>query len=131
MVTAASTATRSEKLRVQSTETALGARKTPSTKRTSTPKPAALLATASSVVTGVGEPSYTSGAQKWKGKAAILKPRPAKTSTMEKTTAVLRRMSPDSQLPTTASATSPRRRPPERPNRMLKPKTIRPLASAP
>ena len=40
-------------------------------------KPIALLAAASSAVTGVGAPSYTSGAQAWNGTTAILKPNPA------------------------------------------------------
>jgi hypothetical protein len=36
-----------------------------------------LLATLRNAVTGVGEPSYTSGVQKWKGTALILNPNPA------------------------------------------------------
>ena len=32
-------------------------------------------------VTGVGAPSYTSGAQLWKGTAEILKPKPVTTRT--------------------------------------------------
>ena len=43
-------------------------------------KPAALGATDRNAVTGVGAPWYTSGHQKWKGTAAVLKPKPAKTS---------------------------------------------------
>ena len=42
------------------------------TRRTSSPTPAALDVTESHAVTGVGAPSYTSGAQKWNGAAATL-----------------------------------------------------------
>ena len=42
--------------------------------------PAAFGSTDSSAVTGVAAPWYTSGHQKWKGTAAILKPKPAITS---------------------------------------------------
>ena len=49
-------------------------------KRSMIAKPAALGATDRNAVTGVGAPWYTSGHQKWKGTAAVLKPKPAKTS---------------------------------------------------
>ncbi len=41
----------------------------------------ALTPTAMKAVTGVGAPSYTSGAQLWNGTAEILKPKPVTTST--------------------------------------------------
>ncbi len=41
----------------------------------------ALTPTDMKAVTGVGAPSYTSGAQLWKGTAEILKPKPVTTST--------------------------------------------------
>ena len=41
-----------------------------------------MLATDRKAVTGVGEPSYTSGAHIWKGAAVILKPNPATISTI-------------------------------------------------
>ena len=56
IVMAASTATTAENRWTQSGSMA-SPRNTASTKRTSTPKPAALLPTARNVVTGVGEPS--------------------------------------------------------------------------
>ena len=40
----------------------------------------ALGATDKNAVTGVGAPWYTSGHQKWKGTAAVLKPNPANTN---------------------------------------------------
>ena len=46
-------------------------------------------------VTGVGAPSYTSGAQLWKGTAEILKPKPVTTST-KATTRKPRASRPDS-----------------------------------
>src|SRR5687768_4471695 len=45
--------------------------------RTRPAKPAALLATARKPPTAAGAPAYTSGAQKWKGTAEILKANPA------------------------------------------------------
>ena len=45
-------------------------------------KPAALDAVETNPVKGVGEPSYTSGVQKWKGTADILKANPATMETM-------------------------------------------------
>src|SRR5687767_4609639 len=42
--------------------------------------PAALGATDRNAVTAVGAPWYTSGHQKWKGTDAVLKPKPANTS---------------------------------------------------
>ena len=54
-------------------------------KRTITAKPAAFDAVDRKPETGVGAPSYTSGAQKWNGTKEILKPRPTsiKASTPE------------------------------------------------
>ena len=43
-------------------------------------KPAALDATERNAATGTGEPSYVSGAQKWKGTAETLKPNPTSTN---------------------------------------------------
>ena len=54
-----------------------------------TAKPAALLATERNCVTGVGEPSYTSGAHIWNGTLATLKPKPAIIRTMPKRRALL------------------------------------------
>ena len=53
-------------------------------KRSRMLKPAILLAVERYSVTGVGAPSYTSGAHMWKGTAAILKLKPATTSTSPK-----------------------------------------------
>jgi hypothetical protein len=47
---------------------------------TRTAKPAAFEAVDKNPATGVGAPSYTSGAQKWKGNAEILKLKPTNTS---------------------------------------------------
>jgi len=44
-------------------------------------KAPALMPTDMNAVTGVGAPSYTSGAHQWKGTAAILKPKPTATRT--------------------------------------------------
>src|SRR3990172_12528094 len=52
----------------------------PKKKRVITAKPAALGATDRKAVTGVGAPWYTSGHQKWNGTDAVLKPKPANTS---------------------------------------------------
>src|SRR5512137_526355 len=49
-------------------------------RRRSTANPAALEAVDKKPATGVGAPSYTSGAQKWKGTAEILKPNPTRMS---------------------------------------------------
>ena len=48
-------------------------------KRMSTANPAALDAVDRKPATGVGAPSYTSGAQKWNGKSETLKANPAST----------------------------------------------------
>jgi AmmeMemoRadiSam system protein A len=50
--------------------------------RISTAKPAAFEPTERKVVTGVGAPSYTSGAHIWNGTEDILKPNPAATKTI-------------------------------------------------
>src|SRR6266496_2323956 len=47
-------------------------------KRISTAKPAAFDAVDKNPATGVGEPSYTSGAQKWNGTRETLKPIPTR-----------------------------------------------------
>src|SRR6266540_3450881 len=47
-------------------------------KRISTAKPAAFDAVDKNPATGVGEPSYTSGAQKWNGTNETLKPIPTR-----------------------------------------------------
>src|SRR6476659_6354209 len=49
-------------------------------KRTSTAKPAAFEAVDKNPDTGVGAPSYTSGAQKWNGPMDTLNPIPTRTS---------------------------------------------------
>src|SRR5687767_3313842 len=49
-------------------------------RRTSTANPAAFEAVDKNPATGVGEPSYTSGAQKWKGTMETLKPIPTRIS---------------------------------------------------
>src|SRR5712691_10731536 len=51
-----------------------------------TAKPAALLATDRYAVTGVGDPSYTSGTHIWRGTAAILNPKPATNNIMPSST---------------------------------------------
>ena len=48
--------------------------------RTSAANAAALTPVAMNPVTGVGEPSYTSGAHMWNGTAATLKPKPMSRS---------------------------------------------------
>src|SRR5690606_3256953 len=53
--------------------------KTTISTRSSTANPAALEAVERKPATAVGAPSYTSGAQKWKGTAEILKPKPTST----------------------------------------------------
>src|ERR1051325_5345900 len=49
-------------------------------RRTSTANPAALEAVDKKPATGVGAPSYTSGAQKWNGTMDTLNPIPTRTS---------------------------------------------------
>ena len=53
--------------------------------RTSMANDAAFDPTERNAVTGVGAPSYTSGAHMWNGTAAILKPMPAATRTTAST----------------------------------------------
>ena len=48
-------------------------------------KPAAFDATEKNAVTGVGAPSYVSGAHWWNGTAEILKPKPQRMNTIATT----------------------------------------------
>ena len=57
-----------------------------------------MLATDRNAVTGVGEPSYTSGAHIWKGTLAILKPKPAIISTTPNSRALLPNGTPPLRL---------------------------------
>jgi hypothetical protein len=59
----------------------------PTNMRLSNPaNPAALDATDRNAATGIGEPSYVSGAQKWNGTADTLKPNPAMMSRIDANT---------------------------------------------
>src|SRR5262249_7397482 len=69
-------------------------------------KPPAFDATDKNAVTGVGDPSYVSGAQKWKGTALILKANP--TSVRKIATAKSGgRSAPPAYLPMSRSSVDP------------------------
>src|SRR5512144_2473116 len=68
---------RTARMRLQLTETSL-AEKTAATSRIMTANPAALEAVDRNPATAEGAPSYVSGAQKWNGNKATLKPSPAR-----------------------------------------------------
>src|SRR5512138_1058215 len=102
--------------RMASTRVQEAARSGKATKnrRTSTAKPAAFEAVDRNPATGVGAPSYTSGAQKWNGTTETLKPIPTKInpSTPKAATGEA-----DCSLPTTCM----RFVVPVKPNKRLKP----------
>ena len=56
-------------------------------------KPAAFAETDRNAVTGVGAPSYVSGAHVWNGTADTLKPKPATTNTTATTSSPMRSFS--------------------------------------
>src|SRR5829696_569614 len=76
MVTAARIAIPIDQSRAISTA---GSGKMAKNRRINTAKPAAFDAVDKNPATGVGEPSYTSGAQKWNGTIETLNPRPTRT----------------------------------------------------
>src|SRR5512144_1355644 len=82
--------------------------------RSSTAKPAAFEAVERKPATGVGAPSYTSGAQKWNGTAETLKPKPTSTSITASTRTA-------SGISLNIGAIAYRLVVPEKPNSRLKP----------
>src|SRR5438270_725793 len=95
--------------------------------RARTKKPATFDPEAMNAALGIGAPWYTSGAHRWKGAAAILKPNP----TMVMTNARISNGSRASPCPCTAAAILARLVDPDKPYNKLNPNKVNAAAIPP